>query len=172
MSTLLTTTTTTRQGKRFEPYTPAEASTNTTTLCPGWRTSMYTCSTCVILCDICVVMCNLMCNIQSRGDTLRLSTGGEQRSGFKGCPGGIHKGRLRCCSLLHPRYNNNDNNNRIQRRYSRFFTISSQRRELSPTRRLKWPRRNRVQIMCNTSNAYHEQVSCYVPLCTKGQLSC
>ena len=25
-----------------------------------------------------------------------------------------------------------------------FFTISSQRRELSPTRTLKWPRRNRV----------------------------
>ena len=33
----------------------------------------------------------------------------------------------------------NNNNNRIQRRYSRFFTISSQRRELSPTRTLKWP---------------------------------
>ena len=32
-----------------------------------------------------------------------------------------------------------NNNNRIQRRYSRFFTISSQRRELSPTRTLKWP---------------------------------
>ena len=42
---------------------------------------------------------------------------------------------------------NNDNNNRIQRRNSRFFfTISSQRRELSPTRTLKWPGRNRVQI--------------------------
>ena len=50
---------------------------------------------------------------------------------------------------------NNNNNNRIQRRYSRFFTISSQRRELSPTRTLKWPRRNRVQITCNTSSAYH-----------------
>ena len=35
--------------------------------------------------------------------------------------------------------NNNNNNNRIQRRYSRFFAISSQRRELSPTRTLKWP---------------------------------
>ena len=52
---------------------------------------------------------------------------------------------------------NTDNNNRIQRRYSRFFTISSQRRELSPTRTLKWPRRNRVQITCNTSSAYHVQ---------------
>ena len=38
-----------------------------------------------------------------------------------------------------------------------FFTISSQRRELSPTRTLKWPRRNRVQITCNTSSAYHVQ---------------
>ena len=38
-----------------------------------------------------------------------------------------------------------DNNNCIQRRYSRFFTISSQRRELSPTRKLKWPE-------CNCAN--------------------
>ena len=38
-----------------------------------------------------------------------------------------------------------------------FFTISSQRRELSPTRTLKWPRRDRVQITCNTSSAYHVQ---------------
>ena len=53
--------------------------------------------------------------------------------------------------------NNNNNNNRIQRRYSRFFTISSQRHELSPTRTLKWPRCNRVQITCNTSSAYHVQ---------------
>ena len=67
--------------------------------------------------------------------------------------------------------NSNNNNNRIQRRYSRFFTISSQRRELSPTRTLQWPGRSRVQITCNTSNAYHVQVSCYVPLGTKGQLS-
>ena len=51
----------------------------------------------------------------------------------------------------------NNNNNRFQRRYSRFFTISSQRRELSPTRTLKWSRRNRVQITCNTSSAYHVQ---------------
>ena len=63
------------------------------------------------------------------------------------------------------------NNNRIQRRYSRFFTIYSQCHELSPTRTLKWPRRNRVQITCNTSNAYHVQVSCYVPRGMKGQLS-
>ena len=63
------------------------------------------------------------------------------------------------------------NNNRIQRRYSGFFTISSQHHKLSPTRTLKWPRRNRVQITCNTSSAFHVQVSCYVPLGTKGQLS-
>ena len=66
---------------------------------------------------------------------------------------------------------NNNNNNRIQRRYSRSFTISSQRRELSPTRTLKWPWRNSVQTTCNTSSADHVQVSCYVPLGTKGQLS-
>ena len=37
------------------------------------------------------------------------------------------------------------------------FTISSLRCEPSPTHTLKWPRRNRVQIMCNTSSAYHVQ---------------
>ena len=50
---------------------------------------------------------------------------------------------------------------------ARFFIISSQRRELSPTRVLKWSVRNRVQITCNTSSAYHVQVSCYVPFGTK-----
>ena len=54
--------------------------------------------------------------------------------------------------------NNNDNNNRFQRHSSTLFTISSLRRELSPTRTLKWPGRNRVQISCNTSSAYHVQV--------------
>ena len=71
-------------------------------------------------------------------------------------------------TLYNNNNNNNNNNNRVQRRYSRFFTISSQRREMSPTRALKWPGRNRVQIACNTSSAYHVQVSCYVPLGTKG----
>ena len=71
----------------------------------------------------------------------------------------------------HPLNNNNNNNNRIQRRYLRFSTISSQRRKLSPTRTLKWPGCNRVQITCNTLSAYHVQVPCYVPLGTKGQLS-
>ena len=63
--------------------------------------------------------------------------------------------------------NNNNNNNCFQRHYSRFFTISSQRRKLSPTHTLKWTGRNHVQIMCNTSSAYHVQVSCYVPLGTR-----
>ena len=53
--------------------------------------------------------------------------------------------------------NNNNNNNCIQRRNSRLFTISSQRRQPFPTRTLKWPGRNRVQITCNTSSAYHVQ---------------
>ena len=52
---------------------------------------------------------------------------------------------------------NNNNNNCIQRCNLRLFTISSLRRELSPTRTLKWPRRNCVQITCNTSSAYHVQ---------------
>ena len=54
--------------------------------------------------------------------------------------------------------NNNNNNNRIQRRNSRlFFTISSLCLETSPTLTLKWPGRNRVQIMCNILSAYHMQ---------------
>ena len=72
-----------------------------------------------------------------------------------------------CCSVTgRTLINNSNNNNRIERRYSRFFTIFSQRWELSPT-----CTRNRVQITCNTSSAYHVQVLCYVPLGTKGQLS-
>ena len=65
-------------------------------------------------------------------------------------------------ALLLVHHQHHHHHNRIQRRYSRFFTISSQRRELSPTRTLKWPRRNRVQITCNTSSAYHVQ---HVVLC-------
>ena len=38
-----------------------------------------------------------------------------------------------------------------------FLTISSLRREQSPTRTLKWPGHSRVQITCNTSIAYHVQ---------------
>ena len=47
--------------------------------------------------------------------------------------------------------------NHNERRNSRFFTISSLRREPSPTRTLNWPERNRVQITCNKSSAYHVQ---------------
>ena len=43
------------------------------------------------------------------------------------------------------------------------FTISSSRRELSPTRTLRRPGYNRVQIACNTQSAYHVQhVVCHV----------
>ena len=35
--------------------------------------------------------------------------------------------------------------------------LQSARHESSPTRTLKWPGRNRVQIACNTSSAYHVQ---------------
>ena len=46
---------------------------------------------------------------------------------------------------------------------SRFFAISSLRRELSPIRTLKWPVRNRVQITCNTPGVHHVQhVMCHV----------
>ena len=52
---------------------------------------------------------------------------------------------------------NNNNNNHIQRCNSRYIAISSLRHKPSPTRTLKWPRRNRLQIMCNTSSVYHVQ---------------
>ena len=59
--------------------------------------------------------------------------------------------------------NNNDNNDCTEGRKSRFFAISSMRRELSPTCTLKWPGRNRVQITCNISSAYRMQhVKCRV----------
>ena len=51
-------------------------------------------------------------------------------------------------------YNNNDC---IQRRSSRFFTISSLCRELSLIHTLKQPGHNRVQIMCNRMSTYHVQ---------------
>ena len=57
-----------------------------------------------------------------------------------------------CCRVV-----GNCKNNCIERRNSRCVAISSLRRELSPTRSLKWPGRNRVQITCNTSSAYHVQ---------------
>ena len=41
-----------------------------------------------------------------------------------------------------------------------FLTISLLRRELSPTRTLKWPWADRVQITCNTSSAYTCNMQC------------
>ena len=69
---------------------------------------------------------------------------------------------VRCCCCCRPVLHcafvaNINNSNRTERRRLRFLTISSQRRELSPTRTLKWPGRNRVQITCNTPSAYHVQ---------------
>ena len=58
--------------------------------------------------------------------------------------------------------NNKNNNNHIQRCSSRFFTMCSLHRKLSPTRMLEWPGRSRVQITCNTLGAYHVQ---HVMLC-------
>ena len=62
-----------------------------------------------------------------------------------------------------------NNNNRIQRSNLRFFTISSLHHEPSPTRTLKWPERNRVQITCNTPSTCHEQRVMLSGM--KGQLS-
>ena len=56
---------------------------------------------------------------------------------------------LSICSQL------GNNNNRIESRNLRFFTISSLRRKPSPMCTLKWPGRNCVQITCNTSSAHH-----------------
>ena len=55
---------------------------------------------------------------------------------------------------------NNNDNNRIERRTSRSFTISSLRGELYTTRMLKWPRNNQVQITCSAWSAYHMRPSC------------
>ena len=61
-----------------------------------------------------------------------------------------------------PIINNNDNI-RIESRNSRFFTISSLRRKLSPTRTLNWPGSNLVQITCNSQSAHHVQhVVCHL----------
>ena len=43
----------------------------------------------------------------------------------------------------------------------RLFTIRSLCRKLSPSRTLKWPGHNRVQITCNTLSAYHMQPALY-----------
>ena len=57
--------------------------------------------------------------------------------------------------------------NRIQRRCSRFFQSPH-----STTNCLQYVRSScQGAIVCNTSSTYHVQVSCYMPLGTKGQLS-
>ena len=119
--------------------------------CPEYLTFACVC-VCVCVCA-CVCVCKSLLAVLERFHQFDLNVD------------------ILACGMKWSQYNNNNNNNnRIQRRYSRFFfTISSQRRELSPTRTLKWPGRNRVQITCNTPSAYHVQVSCYVPLGTKGR---
>ena len=59
-----------------------------------------------------------------------------------------------------------DDDNRIEITNARFSTISSLPRELSPTRTLKCPEHNRVQITCNTQSAHHAQHASRVPLGT------
>ena len=58
---------------------------------------------------------------------------------------------------VHPNDINESNSNRIQRRNSRLFTISSLFHELSPTHSLKWPRRYCVQIACTASSTHYLQ---------------
>ena len=56
--------------------------------------------------------------------------------------------------------NNNSNKkkeNCVHRRNLRFFAISLLRCEPFPTRTLKWPGHNHVQITCNTSSVCHMQ---------------
>ena len=52
-------------------------------------------------------------------------------------------------------------NEHIERYKVRFFTVSSLRHELPPTRTLKWPGFSRVQITCNTSGTHHMHM-CHV----------
>ena len=64
---------------------------------------------------------------------------------------------------MHNNYNYNNNTDHIERRNSRFFTISSLYCEVSPARTLKWPGRNHVQITCNTSGMHHvRHVLCHM----------
>ena len=54
------------------------------------------------------------------------------------------------------------NDNRTERLNSKSLQ-SSLRRELSPTRTLKWPGRSDVRITCHISSAYHVQyVVCHM----------
>ena len=45
-----------------------------------------------------------------------------------------------------------------------FFTISSQRRKLSPACTLKWPGRNRVQITCKSRATHRALIMCTFPV--------
>ena len=63
----------------------------------------------------------------------------------------------------HLHHHHHHHHNCIERRSSRVVAITSLRRELSPTRTVKRPGRNRVQITCNTPSAYHMQPAvCHV----------
>ena len=59
---------------------------------------------------------------------------------------------------------NSNNNNHIQRRNLRFFAISSLSCELSPTRALKWPRRNRANLVQHIKRLSHAtcRVTCHL----------
>ena len=65
--------------------------------------------------------------------------------------------------------NDNNDNDRTERRNSRFVTISL-RRELSPTRTLKRPGHNRVQINVQYIGI-SSRATCRVPRGMKGQCS-
>ena len=60
-------------------------------------------------------------------------------------------------------YNNENDNDGIERRNLRFFTDSSLWCELYTSCMLKWPGRNCVQTTCNALGAHHVQlVMCHV----------
>ena len=73
--------------------------------------------------------------------------------------------RFRLCGYDNNNNNNNNDNNNSNNNNSSSSSnknnsnndsnIRIERRELSPTRTLKWPGRNRVRITSNTSSAYH-----------------
>ena len=100
-----------------------------------------------------------------KNPTISLCFNLEKKGHLRGMPSSPHF-RIVCWANSMPVYCNNNNNNnsnnnnfnnRIQRRNLRFFTISSLCRESSPARTLKGSLHNYVQIMCNTSSAYHVQ---------------
>ena len=58
---------------------------------------------------------------------------------------------------------NNTNNNRTERRKSRFFTISSLRRDLSPTCKFRWSWRNRE----HSRATYRALITCDMSCATR-----